>query len=140
MVFGVFDGLHDGHLSFLNQAQALGERLIVVVARDESVMRLKHHLPQRSCSERINALIQSELAQEIIPGDETEGGWEVIHKYRPDLVALGYDQHAMQIHLLNALPAFPFPCRATVLAPYRPDECHSSLLNACRVETQNVTP
>lgn len=34
MVFGVFDGLHPGHRAFLRQARKKGDKLIVVVARD----------------------------------------------------------------------------------------------------------
>ena len=42
---GTFDYLHPGHESFLNQASRLGEELVVVVARDENVERLKDRKP-----------------------------------------------------------------------------------------------
>ena len=132
MIFGVFDGLHDGHISFLNQARELGDRLMVVVAQDESVMRLKKHLPRLPLAERIKALEESDLAHTIIPGDETEGGWEVVRKHQPHIVALGYDQAAMYEDLAKCLSSFPFPCDIVVLDPYKPEEMHSSLLKESR--------
>lgn len=41
MTNGCFDLLHTGHVTYLQQAKALGDRLIVAVNADESVKRLK---------------------------------------------------------------------------------------------------
>jgi len=41
LVFGTFDGLHDGHRFFLTEARKLGDRLIASVATDEIVERIK---------------------------------------------------------------------------------------------------
>lgn len=41
MTNGCFDILHAGHVAYLNQARALGDRLIVAVNSDDSVSRLK---------------------------------------------------------------------------------------------------
>ncbi|WP_115717655.1 bifunctional D-glycero-beta-D-manno-heptose-7-phosphate kinase/D-glycero-beta-D-manno-heptose 1-phosphate adenylyltransferase HldE [Gallaecimonas mangrovi] len=41
MTNGCFDILHAGHVSYLQQARALGDRLIVAVNSDDSVRRLK---------------------------------------------------------------------------------------------------
>ncbi len=41
MTGGCFDILHAGHVAYLEQAKALGDRLIVVVNDDEAVSRLK---------------------------------------------------------------------------------------------------
>ena len=38
---GCFDLLHPGHIAYLEQARALGDRLIVAVNDDDSVTRLK---------------------------------------------------------------------------------------------------
>jgi len=43
MVFGVFDGLHEGHLFFLDEAQKYGDNLIIVVASDINVKNIKKH-------------------------------------------------------------------------------------------------
>jgi len=127
MVFGVFDGLHDGHVSFLNQARALGDRLITVIARDECVMRLKGHTPQRSLAERMDAIAASGLAHAAVPGDAAEGGWEVVRAHTPHVIAVGYDQHAMREHLEQSISSFPFPCEIVVMQPHEPERFHSSL-------------
>src|SRR3989344_5946032 len=43
MIFGTFDMLHEGHLDFFRQARSLaaGPHLIVSIARDASVARVK---------------------------------------------------------------------------------------------------
>ena len=37
LVFGTFDGLHEGHKDFLRQAKQYGDHLTVVVGRDSTV-------------------------------------------------------------------------------------------------------
>ena len=41
MTFGTFDGVHQGHENLLTQAKKLGNELIVVVAQDATVLKLK---------------------------------------------------------------------------------------------------
>lgn len=129
LLFGTFDGLHDGHRAFLAQARGLGGKVIAVVARDESVMRLKNHAPRWNLEVRMRVLEESALAHHVVPGDETEGRWEVILKHRPNIIALGYDQRAMHEHLARAASSFPFNIEIVVLDPHEPERLHSSLLN-----------
>ena len=42
MASGVFDIIHTGHISYLEQAKSVGDRLIVVVACDDTVRKRKH--------------------------------------------------------------------------------------------------
>ncbi len=42
---GTFVHLHPGHLAFLKQAKALGDELVVIAARDETVSRIKGFTP-----------------------------------------------------------------------------------------------
>ena len=58
MVFGSFDPLHDGHRSLFRQARKHGDELVVVVARDVNIARLKGHaarakIGRASCRERV---------------------------------------------------------------------------------------
>jgi len=45
VAFGTFDVLHTGHVHYLERAEALGGRLVVVIARDESVRMFKGTSP-----------------------------------------------------------------------------------------------
>lgn len=41
MTFGTFDVFHPGHLYYLREAKKLGNYLVTVVARDETVLNIK---------------------------------------------------------------------------------------------------
>ena len=104
MVFGVFDGLHEGHKHFLKKALEQGE-LIVVVARDLVVQQLKNKTPKISENERMaavrNFLRPAKPWRSGVPeatvvlGDEVQGSYEVVKTHQPDMICLGYDQHRL---------------------------------------------
>ncbi len=91
MTFGTFDIFHPGHKNYLKQARKLGEYLIVVVARDKTVKKVKGHWPINNEEKRLKIIKKSKLADESILG-ELDNKYAVIKKYAPDTVALGYDQ------------------------------------------------
>ena len=65
LVFGTFDGLHEGHLNFFKQARGLAQQafLIVSVARDENVFKIKGAYPVRQEKERIKLLEKTKLVK-----------------------------------------------------------------------------
>ncbi|UCD72838.1 MAG: FAD synthase [Candidatus Bathyarchaeota archaeon] len=91
MTGGVFDILHVGHLSSFEEGRGLGDLLIVVIARDSTVQRLKHRTPINNESQRmrlVNALSVVDLA---VLGDE-DNFLNSVEKIDPDIIAVGYDQ------------------------------------------------
>jgi len=92
---GVFDLLHYGHLRFLEEAKnsgGKGAKLVVVVARDKTVMRMKGKPPIMPEEER-RALVEAlKVVDEAILGFEDFDMERVLNTVRPDIVALGYDQ------------------------------------------------
>ncbi len=93
MVFGTFDMVHEGHVDFFRQARSLAPDpyLIVSVARDPIVARIKGAKPRRSEKERCALLERNTLVDEVILGQE-DGYIEHIAEAHPDIIALGYDQ------------------------------------------------
>lgn len=91
MVFGTFDLLHPGHLNFLVQARKLGEKLIVSVARDINVFRVKGQHPYHSERQRAKNLGLLPVVDKVVLGG-LKDPWGHILKERPDIIALGYDQ------------------------------------------------
>lgn len=91
MATGVFDLLHPGHLYFLNEAKKLGDELIVVVARDQTARRLKRepYVPEQLRREMVESLKPVDRA---VLGSTTDI-YATVTEWRPDIIALGYDQH-----------------------------------------------
>src|SRR5574343_540781 len=96
MVFGVFDGIHDGHRFFLNEAGFYGDDLVIVVTLDDTVKWLKDKSPVYTLGQRIKALEKEYPKAEVIPGDNRSNVWNVIKENKPDLIVLGYDQGKME--------------------------------------------
>ena len=142
LVFGTFDGLHEGHLAFLRQARtgADGTRtgtetgsekvwLTAVVARDETVELLKGQRPIRSLNARMKELKDFGLVDEVVAGDEKIGRWEVIGKHNPHVIVLGYDQNDLRTALLGHIRQYDLETEVRVAEGHEPDQLHSSLLN-----------
>ncbi len=123
MVFGVFDGLHEGHKHFLSLAAKQCKKLIVVVTPSNIVEILKNHPPKYSYEERIKKIALFDPSFDVVTGDTTLGQWNVLRDHRPDMVFLGYDQKALAAELENRAVPFIF------LDPHSPDKYKSSLLN-----------
>lgn len=123
MTFGVFDRLHPGHEYFLRTASAQCERLVVVVTPNSVVRELKNHAPRESESKRINNVRQLMPEAEVVLGDAIPNSWEVLAKYRPAMVFLGYDQQDIAQELEKLKVHF------TYIDAHKPEKYKSSLIN-----------
>lgn len=119
---GTFDHLHPGHLSFLQQAAALGTELVVVVARDENVKRLKGRYPDHGEEERRSRVAALQLASQVRLGYPGGDFLKIVAEIQPDIIALGYDQKAPP----GLQEAFP-RSQIIVLQPHYPEKYKSSL-------------
>jgi len=99
LAFGMFDRLHPGHRAFLERAAALGDRLVVAVARDEHVRALKRKEPRQGVETRRAIVADIPCVSEAILSDETLGTYAVLDRVRPDVIALGYDQFGLEADL-----------------------------------------
>lgn len=90
MTTGVFDLIHLGHIHMLEAAKKHGDELIVVIARDETVLKQKH-----------NPINPEEVRRQIVaslkPVDAAVLGhhgdiYRVVTELKPDIIALGFDQ------------------------------------------------
>jgi cytidyltransferase-like protein len=130
MVFGVFDGLHEGHREFLRQAiEKTAERsakdwhLVVVLTTDEVSEQLKKRRPKKSYVERAADLFEFNPQLAIVEGDTLIGSWNVLKEHRPDIVFLGYDQQAIAAELKKLGVSHEF------LKPFKPETFKSSLMH-----------
>ena len=90
MASGVFDLIHLGHISYLEQAKAHGDELVVVVACDSTV-RKKKHQPINTDSVRVRIVGCLKPVDEAIIGKEGDM-FEIVRELSPDVIVLGFDQ------------------------------------------------
>jgi FAD synthetase len=87
---GTFDILHPGHILYLNKAKELGDELFVIISRDSMVQhKLKPILPERQRLQVVQALAMVDHAE---LGSEHDI-FEPLALIKPDIIALGYNQH-----------------------------------------------
>lgn len=87
---GTFDILHPGHVHYLRDAAAMGDRLSVIIARRENVTHKQPPiLPNRQRRDMIGALAVVDHARV----GHSEDIFVPIEDLDPDIIALGYDQH-----------------------------------------------
>jgi FAD synthetase len=87
---GVFDILHPGHILYLDEAKKLGDKLIVIVARDKTIEHRKK--PVTGERQRLAVVSALKPVDEAILGDH-EDLYKPIMEINPDIVALGRNQH-----------------------------------------------
>ncbi len=119
---GTFDHLHLGHASFLRQAKALGDELVVIVARDENVKRIKNILPEHNENERKENVEKTGIPDKVILGYTDRDIFLILKELKPDIIALGYDQRVSEEKIKERLPG----CKVLRLKPFKPDKYKSS--------------
>jgi len=89
---GCFDILHRGHVTYLEQAAALGATLVVAVNTDESVRRLGKgdDRPLNPLADRMAVLAALAAVDVVTPFDE-DTPLELIRLLRPDHLVKGGD-------------------------------------------------
>lgn len=88
---GCFDILHPGHAGYLEQARALGDRLVVAVNGDESISRLKGPgRPINPVDSRMALLSKLESVDWVISFDD-DTPENLLEVLRPDILAKGGD-------------------------------------------------
>lgn len=97
MTNGCFDIIHAGHISYLQEAKALGDRLIVAVNSDESVRRLKgDSRPINPVDRRMAVLAGLEAVDWVVDfGEDTPG--RLVENILPDVLVKGGDWKVEEI-------------------------------------------
>ena len=127
VVFGIFDGVHDGHRDLFGQAKEMGDELIVIVGRDEVAARLKGKKPKYSEAERIRMLKQEPLVDDAILGDRALSVYTVLVRCNPDIVCLGYDQQVLEKDLREWMVERDKQIKLYRAKPYQEHALHNSL-------------
>lgn len=118
LAIGTFDLLHPGHLHYLSQAKKHGH-LIVLVARDQNVEKIKQRRPIFDEKHRLELVKSLRMVDEAVLGN-MENMYAKVKSINPDILAMGYDQQPsnsdLKIILAN-LKIFPKIIRIKELNP-----------------------
>ena len=92
LAMGTFDMLHPGHLHYLEEAKKHGDRLVVVVARDETAAKERKQKPVVHEKDRLRLVQQLRVVDKAVLGNVGDK-LAIVEKVKPDVICLGYDQH-----------------------------------------------
>jgi len=127
MVFGTFDYLHAGHENLFKQARDHGTEILAIVARDKTVQSIKGDLPDHSEKERLENLKDTGWADKALLGNAKDK-MKVVKMYRPDVIALGYDQFAFTYGLDKLMIDLKLNAKIIRLEPYKAHMYKSSII------------
>jgi len=129
MVFGTFDGLHAGHLHFFQQARnrVPNPYLIVSIARDINVFKIKNFHPILKERSRLNLVKKCPLVDKVVLSGLHKHLPHIL-KERPDIIALGYDQKDYTKNLKKDLKNKGLNVKIIRLKPHKKNIYKNSLL------------
>jgi FAD synthetase len=91
VAMGSFDILHCGHLVYLKSAKKLGDYLVVIVARNSNIKKIKGREPVFDEEARREMVGSLKMVDKAVIGHRGDI-YKILKEIRPDIIALGYDQ------------------------------------------------
>lgn len=128
MCFGSFDVLHPGHLFYLKEAKKFGDSLVVVVAKDLTIKKIKNKQPKYNEKQRLEHIRDIPFVNKAVLGYE-EDPYEIIEEINPDVICLGYDQDSFSENLKEELNKRGMNPKIYRIRAYKEDVYKSSKLN-----------
>jgi FAD synthetase len=89
-VGGTFDILHPGHIFLLKEASKHGD-VIVVVARDSTVKRIKGREPIFNEEHRLMMVSSIKYVKKAILGKESTDILEIVEELKPDVIVVPFE-------------------------------------------------
>jgi len=129
MIFGTFDGVHQGHLNFFKQAKKLAKKpfLIASVARDKNVLKIKGKLPTLNERRRLKIVKKCKIINKVVLAGIKDHLPHIV-KESPDILALGYDQKAYIKNIKKDLKNKGLMVKTARLKPYKENVYKNNLL------------
>ena len=97
---GVFDIIHIGHAHFLNAAKEHGDELVVIVANDDTVRKMKGE-PILSDKMRADVVSYLKPVNQVFIGRTGDMLDIIVEEIKPNVIALGYDQRLFSCNELE---------------------------------------
>lgn len=126
---GNFDLLHLGHVKYLEEAKKVGgenAKLIVIVARDSTIKKMKGRNPVMPEDQRRSLVESLKVVDEAILGYEELDIGKVLEKIKPEIIAVGHDQHNIEWSVRKALAAKKLNIQVVKIGKFGKEELNSS--------------
>lgn len=126
---GAFDLLHLGHVRFLQASKrrgGLGAKLIVVVARDKTVLNRKGRMPILPEAQRRELVGSLRVVDKAILGHTHLDLLGVLREVRPDIISVGYDQKQIKSSVEKLLREQDLPIRVVQIPRFGASGLNSS--------------
>jgi len=126
---GAFDLLHLGHVRFLQASKregGPGAKLIVVVARDKTVLNRKGRSPILPEAHRRELVGSLRVVDKAILGHTHLDLLGILREVRPDIISVGHDQKQIKISVEKLLKAERLPIRVVQIPKFGPSGLNSS--------------
>ena len=126
---GAFDLLHLGHVRFLEASKRKGgpgAKLVVVVARDKTVMNRKGRMPIVPEDQRRELVGSLKVVDKAILGHMHLDLLGILREVRPDIISVGYDQKQIKASVSKLLREEHLGIRLVQIPKFGADGLNSS--------------
>jgi cytidyltransferase-like protein len=126
---GVFDIIHPGHIHTLNAAKLLGDVLVVVVATDNTAVKMKKRTPIHSQEQRQELVNSLEVVDLCLIGQENDI-FKTVNHVKPQIIALGYDQIHQERYITEGCKKIKLNAKVARLQSPMPESSSSKIEKA----------
>ena len=123
---GVFDIIHPGHIHTLNAAKILGDVLVVVVATDNTAIKMKKRQPLHSKEQRQELVHSLSMVDLCLIGQEDDI-FKTVNLVKPQIIALGYDQVHQEKFIIEGCKKINLDAKVARLQSPIPDSSSSKI-------------
>ena len=123
---GVFDIIHPGHIHTLNAAKLLGDVLVVVVATDNTAVKMKKRTPIHSQEQRQELVDSLEVVDLCLIGQENDI-FKTVNHVKPQIIALGYDQIHQERYITEGCKKIKLNAKVARLQSPMPESSSSKI-------------
>jgi glycerol-3-phosphate cytidylyltransferase/FAD synthetase len=123
---GVFDIIHPGHIHTLNAAKRLGDVLVVVVATDNTSVKMKKRRPLHTQDQRQELVNSLEIVDLCLIGQEDDI-FKTVNHVKPQIIALGYDQIHQEKFITDGCKKIELDAKVARLQSPIPDSSSSKI-------------
>lgn len=126
LAMGTFDLLHPGHLHYLKQAKKNG-KLVVIVARDDNVARIKGQAPVFDEQHRLELVSNLKVVDKAVLGSLVDM-YATVKKIKPNVICLGYDQQPSNEAIQANLKRIKVKASIKRIKPYKENVYKSHMI------------